>query len=75
MSYVYIRVIRGRKLECKTAEVLVRSGTGTLLGNPMRRYRVTVMLLSEIAGPDCPPVRVKVLGEALKSLQTPVYSL
>jgi nitrite reductase/ring-hydroxylating ferredoxin subunit len=31
----------------------------------MRRYWVPVLLSSEIAEPDCPPVRVKILGEKL----------
>ena len=35
------------------------------MGNLMRRYWVPVMLASEIAEPDGPPVRVKILGERL----------
>ena len=35
------------------------------MGRLMRRYWVPVMLLSEIAEPDCAPVRVKILGERL----------
>jgi len=49
----------------ETAELLVRTGPGTAMGNLMRRYWVPVMLLSEIAEPDCAPVRVKILGERL----------
>jgi phenylpropionate dioxygenase-like ring-hydroxylating dioxygenase large terminal subunit len=47
------------------AEVLVRTGPGTPLGRVMRRYWVPVMLANEIAEPDCPPVRVQLLGERL----------
>ena len=47
------------------AEVLVRTGQGTPMGRVMRRYWVPVMLASEIAEPDCPPVRVQLLGEQL----------
>jgi nitrite reductase/ring-hydroxylating ferredoxin subunit len=35
------------------------------MGKLMRRYWVPVMLVSEIAEPDCPPVRVQILGERL----------
>jgi phenylpropionate dioxygenase-like ring-hydroxylating dioxygenase large terminal subunit len=35
------------------------------MGNLMRRYWVPVMLSSEIGEPDCPQVRVKILGERL----------
>jgi len=47
------------------AEVLVRTGPGTPMGRLMRRYWVPALLRSEIAAPDGPPVRVKLLGEPL----------
>jgi nitrite reductase/ring-hydroxylating ferredoxin subunit len=47
------------------SEVLVRTGPGTPMGQLMRRYWVPVVLASEIAEPDCPPVRVQILGEKL----------
>ncbi|MDB5940871.1 MAG: (2Fe-2S)-binding protein [Ramlibacter sp.] len=47
------------------AEVLVRVGPGTTMGTLLRRYWVPVLLQSEIAQPDCAPVRVKILGEKL----------
>jgi nitrite reductase/ring-hydroxylating ferredoxin subunit len=49
----------------ETAELLIRTGPGTAMGNLMRRYWVPVLLASEIAAPDGPPVRVKILGEKL----------
>jgi nitrite reductase/ring-hydroxylating ferredoxin subunit len=49
----------------ETAEILVRTGPGTAMGELMRRYWVPVLLSSEIAEPDCPPVRVQILGEKL----------
>jgi len=52
-------------MDRKTAELLVRTGAGTTMGKLMRRYWVPVMLASEIAEPDGPPVRVKILGERL----------
>ena len=49
----------------ETAELLVRVGPGTAMGRLMRRYWVPALLASEISAPDCPPVRVKILGERL----------
>lgn len=52
-------------MNSEMAETLVRTGPGTAMGNLMRRYWVPAFLSSEIAEPDCPPVRVKLLGERL----------
>jgi phenylpropionate dioxygenase-like ring-hydroxylating dioxygenase large terminal subunit len=46
-------------------EELIRTGPGTPMGTLMRRYWVPFVLSSEVAEPDCPPVRVKLLGERL----------
>jgi nitrite reductase/ring-hydroxylating ferredoxin subunit len=46
-------------------EALVRVGAGTLMGGLFRRYWLPALLSSEIARPDGPPVRVKLLGESL----------
>src|SRR5246127_2490872 len=46
-------------------EFLTRSGPGTAMGNLLRRYWIPALLSSEIAEPDCPPVRTKLLGERL----------
>ena len=35
------------------------------MGDLMRRYWIPALLSSEIAEPDCPPVRLKLLGEQL----------
>lgn len=47
------------------SETLVRTGPGTEMGNLLRRYWAPVLLCREIAEPDCPPVRVRILGEKL----------
>jgi len=47
------------------AETLVRTGPGTPMGNLTRRYWVPVLLSSEVAEPDGPPVRAQILGEKL----------
>jgi phthalate 4,5-dioxygenase len=46
-------------------EKLTRTGRGTPTGELLRRYWLPVLLATELTGPDCPPVRVKVLGERL----------
>jgi phthalate 4,5-dioxygenase oxygenase subunit len=49
----------------KENELITRVGPDTPMGNAMRRYWIPACLSSEIAEPDCPPVRVKLLGEDL----------
>src|SRR6202044_201001 len=46
-------------------DFLTRTGPGTPMGDLMRRYWIPALLSSEIPEPDCPPVRVKLLGERL----------
>src|SRR5258706_11793100 len=46
-------------------EQLTRTGAGTPIGDLFRRYWVPALLAEEIAQPDCPPVRVQLLGEKL----------
>ena len=46
-------------------ELLTRVGSGTAMGDLMRRYWLPALLSEEIALPDCPPVRVRLLGENL----------
>src|SRR5467141_2246935 len=46
-------------------ELLTRVGGGTPVGELFRRYWLAVLLGEELPEPDCPPVRVKLLGECL----------
>jgi phthalate 4,5-dioxygenase oxygenase subunit len=46
-------------------ELLTRVGPGTGMGELMRRCWMPVLLSAEIAEPDCTPVRIRLLGEAL----------
>ena len=46
-------------------EILTRTNQGTLMGEALRRYWIPTCLVSEIPEPDCPPVRVKLMGEDL----------
>ena len=44
---------------------LTRTGPGTPMGELFRRYWLPALLAEELPEPDCPPVRVKILGERL----------
>jgi phthalate 4,5-dioxygenase oxygenase subunit len=46
-------------------EMLTRTDAGTPMGDLMRRYWLPALLSWEIPEPDCPPARVKLLGEEL----------
>jgi phthalate 4,5-dioxygenase oxygenase subunit len=46
-------------------ELLTRVGAGTPMGSLMRRYWIPAAYSHQIAEPDCPPVRVRLLGEDL----------
>ena len=52
-------------LRAQENEYVARVGPGTPMGALMREYWVPAMLSSELPGPDCPPVRVLLLGEKL----------
>ena len=44
---------------------ITRVGAGTPMGTLMRRYWIPALLAWELPRPDCPPVRVRLLGEDL----------
>jgi phenylpropionate dioxygenase-like ring-hydroxylating dioxygenase large terminal subunit len=46
-------------------ELLTRTGPATGMGDLFRRFWMPVLLARHLPGPDCPPVRVRVLGEDL----------
>src|SRR6266498_3017607 len=46
-------------------KILTQVGSGTPMGEVMRRYWMPALLSSDLPAPDCPPVRVKLLGEEL----------
>ena len=45
--------------------LLTQIGPDKPMGKLMRRYWIPALLSKEIAEPDCPPVRVRLLGEDL----------
>jgi len=46
-------------------ELLCKVGPGTPMGELFRRFWLPAMIPSEIPGPDCDPVRLRLLGEDL----------
>ena len=46
-------------------ELLTRTNAGTPMGSVLRRYWIPAALSTEVPEPDCPPVRVGLLGEKL----------
>ena len=46
-------------------ELVTRIGAGTAMGDVVRRYWIPAALSSELPSPDCPPIRVRLLGERL----------
>jgi hypothetical protein len=50
-------------LSSEDNELLTRTGPGAPMGTLIRRYGIPALLSEEIPVPDCPPVRVRLLGE------------
>src|SRR6266545_2373311 len=46
-------------------ELITRVGPGSPMGELFRRYWLPAMLSSELPEPDCPPVKLRLLGEDL----------
>jgi hypothetical protein len=46
-------------------DLITRVGPGTPMGELMRCYWIPALLSQEVPEPDCPPVRVRLLGEDL----------
>ena len=51
-------------------EYLCRIGPGTPMGNFFRQYWLPALKSDELPAPDCPPVRLKLLGEELIAYRT-----
>ncbi len=51
--------------EHEADRLLTRTGPGTPMGELMRRYWLPILLSEQLPEPDCPPLRVQVLGERL----------
>ena len=46
-------------------DILCRVGPGTPMGDLMRQYWIPAVRSDELPAPDCPPVRIRLLGEDL----------
>jgi phthalate 4,5-dioxygenase oxygenase subunit len=46
-------------------DTLTSAGAGTPMGKLLRRYWVPALGVEELPEPDCPPVRIKLMGEEL----------
>jgi len=51
-------------------ETLTRVGPGTTMGDMFRQYWIPAIRADELPAPDCPPLRVKLLGEELIGFRT-----
>src|SRR5215207_8030080 len=51
-------------------DYLCRVGPGTPMGDMFRQYWIPAAKSDELPGPDCPPLRVKLLGENLIAFRT-----
>ena len=52
-------------LRKEISDLLTRTGSGTSTGDFFRQYWTPALLAEELSENDCPPVRVKLLGERL----------
>src|SRR3990170_653679 len=52
-------------LSVEDNDLICRVGPGTPMGDLMREYWVPALCSDELPAPDCPPVRVRLLGENL----------
>src|SRR5438445_6411448 len=51
-------------------DLLCRVGPGTPMGHLMRQYSLPAVRSDELPMPDCPPVRIRLLGENLIAFRT-----
>src|SRR3954466_9487982 len=51
-------------------ELMCRVGPGTPMGEMMREYWIPALTYEELASPDCPPMRLRLLGENLIAFRT-----
>jgi nitrite reductase/ring-hydroxylating ferredoxin subunit len=57
-------------LSQEETELLCRIGPGTPMGNFFRQYWLPALQSIELPSPDCPPVRMRLLGESLIAFRT-----
>src|SRR6266480_4242987 len=57
-------------LRAEENDVITHCGPGTPMGDLMRQYWIPAVGSDELVGPDCPPVRIRVLNENLIAFRT-----
>ncbi|HWC29811.1 MAG TPA: Rieske 2Fe-2S domain-containing protein, partial [Dehalococcoidia bacterium] len=57
-------------LSAQDNEILCRVGPGTPMGEVMRHYWLPAFKSDELPSPDCPPLRIRLLGENLIAFRT-----
>jgi nitrite reductase/ring-hydroxylating ferredoxin subunit len=57
-------------LSAQDNEILCRVGPGTPMGEVMRNYWLPAFRSDELPAPDCPPLRIRLLGENLIAFRT-----
>ncbi|MBV8084860.1 MAG: Rieske 2Fe-2S domain-containing protein [Chloroflexi bacterium] len=56
-------------LSAQENELITRVGPGTPMGNLFRRHWLPAMLSTELPEPDCPPIKLRLLGEDLVAVR------
>jgi len=56
-------------LRAEQNKLVTETNAGTPMGELFRRYWLPALLSEELPQPDCPPVRVKLLGERLVAIR------
>src|SRR5690349_7344932 len=51
-------------------DILTQVGPGTMMGDMMRQYWIPALMSTELPSADCPPVRLRLLGENLIGFRT-----
>src|SRR5262245_5094568 len=57
-------------LSAEDNDLLTRVGPGTPMGDLMRQYWLPALMSCELPAPNCPPLRVRLLGENLIAFRT-----
>src|SRR5690349_202981 len=57
-------------LTAQDNEILCRVGPGSFVGEMMREYWIPALASAEFPAPDCPPLRLRLLGENLIAFRT-----